>query len=232
MAYHVQGSGIIIEAVKDAAYRRFACAQAITLTVETDVLETSTPETGAWKTFKPVGQNSWRVSLQGILFLRDQSTTKNFALETITEQIRSDGYDIRLRFIDVEGYQNILSGSVYIPFTEITGGAINPFGKFSTEWLGSGAFTLDISTEPINDDVFTYRYSGTGGETSVTDASLIGVTPLLGFKGTDEYKVITSGTPGQQEIKHDASTGELSWLIELNAPVDGVPERITFTYKS
>lgn len=232
MAYYVRGSGVIIEAIKSSAYRRWACAQSIVVTVDTELLETSTPTTGVWKTFRAIGQNSWRVSLQGIVFLRDQSATKNFALETITEQIRQDGYDIKITFTDTEGYVNYISGSVLIPTTELTGGAINPFAKFSVEFQGTGALEINASLTPINEEVYTFYYDGIGGETNVSDPSLIGVTPLLGFKGTDEYRVITSGSPGQQEILHDSSTGQLSWLIALNAPVDGVPERITFTYKS
>lgn len=232
MAYYVRGSGVIIEAIKSSAYRRFACAQSIIVTIETELLETSTPTTGVWKTFRAVGQNSWRVSLQGIHYLRDQAATKNFALETITEQIRQDGYDIKITFTDTEGYVNYISGSVLIPSTELSGGAINPFSKFSVEFQGTGELEINASLTPINEEVFTYYYDGTGGETDFTDASLIGVTPLLGFKGTDEYRVITTGSPAQQELLYNSATGNISWLIPLNAPVDGIPERVTFTYKS
>jgi predicted secreted protein len=232
MAYYVRGSGVVVEANKGGTYRRWACAQSVIITVETELLETSTPTTGAWKTFRAVGQNSWRVSFQGIVYLRDQSATKNFALETITEQIRQDGYDIKITFTDTDGYVNYLSGSVLIPLTELSGGAINPFAKWSVEFQGTGELEINASLTPINEEVFTYYYDGIGGETSIIDASLIGVTPLLGFKGTDEYRVITSGTPGQQEILYTSASGQLSWLIELNPPADGVPERITFTYKS
>lgn len=232
MASYVRGSGVIIEAVKSSAYRRWACAQSIIVTVDTELIETSTPTTGAWKTFRAVGQNSWRVSFQGIHYLRDVSATKNFALETITEQIRQDGYDIKITFTDTEGYVNYISGSVLIPTTELSGGAINPFSKFSVEFQGNGELEINASLTPINEEVFTYYYDGVGGETDITDASLIGVSPLLGFKGTDEYRVITTGSPGQQEILYNSATGNLSWLIELNPPADGVPERITFTYKS
>lgn len=232
MASYVRGSGVIIEAVKSATYRRWACAQSIIVTVDTELIETSTPTTGAWKTFRAVGQNSWRVSLQGIVYLRDQAATKNFALETITEQIRQDGYDIKITFTDTEGYVNYISGSVLIPSTELSGGAINPFSKFSVEFQGTGELEINASLTPINEEVFTYYYDGVGGETDITDASLIAVSPLLGFKGTDEYRVITTGSPGQQEILYNSATGNLSWLIALNPPAGGVPERITFTYKS
>lgn len=232
MASYVRGSGVIVEAVKSGTYRMWACAQSVVVTVDTELIETSTPTTGVWKTFRALGQNSWRVSFQGIVHLRDQAATKNFALETITEQIRQDGYDIKITFTDTEGYVNYISGSVLIPTTELSGGAINPFSKFSVEFQGDGELEINASLTPINEEVFTYYYDGIGGETDITDATLIGVTPLLGFKGTDEYRVITSGTPGQQEILYTSASGNLSWLIALNAPGGGVPERITFTYKS
>lgn len=229
MAYLVRGSGMVIAAVKSADYRGFACAQNITFRCETELLETSTTSTGPYRTFRPVGFTTWSITLSGVTYLRDQSATKNFALETVTQQIRTDGYSIKITFTDEEGYVNTLTGFVYIPYTEITGGAQNPFSKWTVEFQGSGEFELNVSPEPICEIVETYRYTATGGETSFVDATLISRTALLGFRNTDEFKVITAGTPGNQELKYDSTTGTISWTTEYPAEVG---ERFTFTYKS
>lgn len=234
MAYLVKGSGMVIAAVKSGDYRAFACAQSITLRVESDVLETSTTSTGPWRTHKPLGLNKWSVTLNGVTYLRDQAVTKNFILETITEQIRTDGYDIKITFTDSEGFANTLNGAVYIPYSEITGGSQNPFSKWTVEFIGNGAFALDVTPTPICEVVEKYYYDAAGGETSFTDATLIARTPLLGFRGQLEFKVITAGSPGQQQLKYDSSTGTVSWdpTNPALAPVDGVAERFTFVYKS
>lgn len=229
MAYLVQGSGMAIAAIKSADYRAFACVQQVILRVESDMFETSTTTTGPFRTYKYSGLTKWSVTLNGVTYLRDQSTTKNFALETITQQIRNDGYDIKITFTDEEGYVNTITGRVVIPYTEISGGAQNPFSKWTVEMQGEGTLELNVSPEPICETVETYRYTATGGETSFVDATLISRTALLGFRNTDEFKVITAGTPGNQELKYDASTGTISWTTGYPADAG---ERFTFTYKS
>lgn len=229
MAYLVQGSGMAIAAVKSADYRAFACVQQVILRVESDMYETSTTSTGPFRTYKYSGLTKWSVTLNGVTYLRDQSTTKNFALETITQQIRNDGYEIKITFTDTEGFINTVTGRVVIPYTEITGGAQNPFSKWTVEMLGEGTLEINVSETPICKVVDTYRYTATGGETSFNDATLIARTPVLGFRGTDEFNVITAGTPGNQELKYVSGTGTISWDADNPA---NAGERFTFTYKS
>ena len=235
MAYLVKGSGMAIAAVSAGDYRAFACAQQVVFRCESDIFETSTTSTGPYRTYRPAGLNKWSVTLNGVMYLRDLSTTKNFALDTITQQIRTDGYNIKITFTDEGGFTNTITGFVYIPFTEITGGAQNPFTKWTVEFQGSGAFELNVTPSPICETVVTYRYDATGGETSFTDAVLIARIPLLGFRSTDEYDIIESGgPPGVQQFLYDSTTGTISWDTgnPANTPVDGVPERFVFTYKS
>src|SRR5678816_1250907 len=119
MAYPVQGKNVIFRAVKLGDYRIWACAQTLRLNVSTEVKETSTPVTGRYKTFTPVGMTEWSISLGGVLFLRDQSVVKNYALETIQEDVIDNGYDITITFTDDEGFVHVFTGSVLVPLTEI-----------------------------------------------------------------------------------------------------------------
>ena len=218
-----------IAAIKSADYRAFACVQQVVFRVETGLLETSTTSTGPYRTFRPDGLTKWSITLNGVTYLRDQSTTKNFALETVTQQIRNDGYSIKVTFTDEEGYVNTITGFCYIPYTELTGGASNPFSKWTVELQGSGEFELNVTPEPICEIVDTYYYTAVGSETSFVDATLIARTPLLGFRSTDEFEVIEAGTPGNQQLHYDSSTGTISW--DTNNPANA-GERFTFTYKS
>jgi len=172
--YPVQGKNVILRAVKSADYRIFMCAQSLRLTVNTDVKETSTPVTGRYRTFSPVGLTDWSVTLSGILFLRDQSTIRNFAMETITEAVRDNGYDITITFTDDEGYANVFTGSVLIPSTEFTKEA-GSLAKWTIEMKGNGEYTQTVLIDPVVSatNVTSNSYTVSGGK--ITDAAWDGL---------------------------------------------------------
>ncbi len=222
MAYVVQGRNVIIRAVKSGDYRVFACAQSLRLTVETGLLETSTTTTGPFKTFSPVGLSEWSVSLSGVLILRDQSTTKNFALETITEQVRNNGYEITITFTDDEGYVNVFSGFVYVPLTEIFKESTS-VAKWSTEFKGSGAITIDVTPpSPQSTPRMRYVYTATGGELFFTDATLIGRTIEWVDHVDQALKIITAGSPASpKECKYTSASGRFDFYqaLEVSAVI-------------
>lgn len=219
MAYTVQGKNVIIKALKLGDYRLFACAQSLRLTVETELKETSTTSTGPFKTFSPVGLSEWNVTLGGVLFLRDQSTTKNFALESITEQVRNNGYDITITFTDDEGYVQVFSGSVFIPLTDIfkeTGS----LAKFNIEFKGSGAFTIDVTPpSPNTPPRMRYVYTATGGETFFSNASLIARTIEWVDHVDQALKIVNSpSTPADlKEVEYTSASGRFDFFQPLDA---------------
>lgn len=217
MAYAVQGKNVILKAQKSGDYRVFACAQSLRLTVETGLLETSTTSTGPFKTFSPNGLSEWSVSLGAVLYLRDQSVTKNFALETITEQVRNNGYNITITFTDDEGYVNVFSGFVYVPLTEIfkeTG----TLAKYNVEFKGSGAFTIDV-TPPSAQTVprMRYVYTATGGETYFTDATLIGRTIEWVDRSDSALDIVTTGSATARETLYTSASGRFDFDPALTA---------------
>jgi hypothetical protein len=175
MAHAVQGKNVIVKAVKSADYRIWLCVQAMQLDVDTEIKETSTPVTGRYKTFAPVGMTEWGLSLRGVMFLRDQSAIRNFAMETITEAVRDDGYDITITWTDDEGYANVFTGSVLVPHTDFTK-EVGSLAKWNTTWKGTGEFTQTVLTDPPDvetEDVTSDSYTVAGGV--ITDAAWIGL---------------------------------------------------------
>jgi predicted secreted protein len=219
MAYAVQGRNVILRAQKLGDYRVFACAQSVRLTVETEILETSTSTTGPFKTFSPVGLSEWGVALSGVLFLRDQSTTKNFALETITEQVRNNGYNITITFTDDEGYVQVFSGFVYVPLTEIfkESGSVS---KYNVEFKGSGSFTIDVTPpSPNTPPRMRYVYTATGGETFFSSASLIART-IEWVDHVDQALTIVNSpsTPASpKDVEYTSASGRFDFFQPLDA---------------
>jgi len=217
MAYPVQGRNVIIRALKSGDYRVFACAQSVRMTVETGLLETSTAVTGPFRTFAPDGLSTWSVALGGVLFLRDLSTTKNFALETITEQVRNSGYDITITFTDDEGYVQVFSGFVYIPLTEIFKES-GSLAKYNVEFKGSGSFEIDVTPpSPITPVRMRYVYTATGGETFFSDAALIGRSIEWVDKTDQALDIVTAGSPTIRQTKYTSASGRFDFYEALMA---------------
>lgn len=211
MAYVVQGKNVILRALKSGDYRVFACAQSVRLVVETGLVETSTTTTGPFKTFSPIGLSEWSVSLGAVLYLRDLSETKNFALETITEQVRNNGYDITITFTDDGGYVNVFSGFVYVPLTEIfkeTGS----LAKYNVEFKGSGAFEIDVTPpSPVTPGRMRYVYTATGGETFFSDATLIARTIEWVDRSDSALKIVTTGSATSRETLYTSASGRFDF---------------------
>jgi predicted secreted protein len=175
MAYPVQGKNVIFRAVKLGDYRVWACAQSLRLNVSTDVVETSTPVTGRHKTFSSIGLTEWSATLSGVLFLRDQAAVKNFVLETLTETIIDNGYDITITFTDDEGYINVFTGSVLVPSTEISK-ETGSLSKWSIEFKGNGEYALTTLVDPAvtATNIISDSYTVSGGK--ITDIRWDGLT--------------------------------------------------------
>ena len=217
MAYVVKGKNIVFKAEKSGDYRVWACAQSLRLVVETGLLETSTPTTGTYKTFSPVGLTEWSITLGGVLYLRDQAVTKNFALESIVEQVRNDGYNITIIFTDDEGYVETFSGFVYIPLTEIFR-ETSTVGKYTIEFKGSGEFTLS-TTVPSSTSTprMRYVYTATGGESFFSDATLIART-IEWVDHVDQAMVIVNSpsTPASlKEVEYTSASGRFDFFLPL-----------------
>jgi hypothetical protein len=174
MAYSVQSKNVIFRAVKLGDYRIWGCAQSMKLSVSTDIKETSTPVTGRNKTFAPLGMREWSVTLGGVLILRDQAVVKNYALETISDDVMDNGYDITITFTDDGGFINVFTGSVLVPQTDIfkDNGSL---AKFNIEFKGTGAYTIlpVDDTTVIGTLVKSDSYTVSGGK--ISDSEWIGL---------------------------------------------------------
>jgi hypothetical protein len=69
----------------------------------------------------------------------------------------------------------------------------------------------------LNDDpVITFDYTATGGETDITDASLIGRQIVqVSRDGVSASQILSSGSPVNKEVLYETSTGTVSFWIAL-----------------
>ncbi len=224
MAYPVQGKNVIFRAVKLGDYRIWACAQSLRLNVTTEQKETSTPTTGRYKTFSSLGMTEWSITLGGVLFLRDQSVVKNYALETIQEDTIDNGYDITITFTDDGGFIHVFTGSVLVPLTEIfkESGSLS---KFNIEFKGTGSYT----SLPVDDTVVigtlvkSYSYVVSGGKISDSEWIGLGASNIIEVcrEGTEQ---LSMGLP----YSFNGTTGEIT--PDAGTTMDGQRMFVIWTY--
>lgn len=213
MADVLQGKDCVLMAYKDGGYYPFVCAQTVDFNLSTELLPSTSINSGTYRTFQP-RLSEWGISLSGVTRLRDTSASAVFVLDTIADQVRQSGMDIRLLLTDEGGYVRRLEGHVYIPQSNITG-TVGQVSKFGTEFKGSGPLVLDqfITIQPGS--VNTYSAYATGGETYIQDALFLGAVVHWVEISDTVADVILSGTPTGRQVKHDVSTGRIDFARPL-----------------
>lgn len=136
----VRGGSVRLYAYNTDGYYLFACASEVSLTEDTEVLSTTSPASGKFRTFK-TRLSDWKLSLKGVLFLRSQTETRWVALDLFTDAIRKNGLAIKMVFTDESGYEKTMTGNVFIPSKSINASA-SMMAKFDIQMQGSGSYTL------------------------------------------------------------------------------------------
>lgn len=207
----VQGKNAVIyaKAALGDEYRPFGCVQEVRLPIDTEMLETTTVDSGYWRTYQP-RINGWKISFGGVLLLRDLATSRYFALDLITEQVRLSGLFFKIIFTDDDGYSRNWTGFGFIPLAEIfkTSGSLS---KWSGEVLGSGPFVLDDpAADPVQIDPTELYLTTTPGAFAVVNAALIGRNILHVEREGIGYTEV-AGTPVNREFKFTSASGTITF---------------------
>ena len=193
----------------------FACSTNATFTVNVDQKEV-TSQSSAWYREYRNDIANWQVNCDGLvtldgygyLFLLEQQQAR----ETILVKFVIDNGDDGL--VIISGNCNLTSLTINAPYKDIA--------TYSVTLQGSGAYgTSGTSISPsgvviIGGSVYSKGYTATGGETTITWTDLIGKTCLYVSRGgIDVQNIIVSGTPIDEEVKWNSTTGVLTFSRAL-----------------
>jgi predicted secreted protein len=232
MRKFVYGKDVVILAKKNGSpdYYPFACAESVKLKMETELVNTSTVDTGAWETSAPSGRNSWSAILSGVLVLKDEIDNLWFGWEMFLLQVRSEGLDLKFVMTDVEGNEKFATGAVWVPSSEISGDA-EEFANYMVNLQGNGQLDMSGILDVIPEDMGDIRieWIATEGQTVYQDNRLIGLINETGqngrkdvsevsWEGDDKFFVITEGEPSDRQVKLDNVNGTLRFK---NAAAEG-----------
>lgn len=146
MAY-IKGKKAILTFYKDGAYTPFMCATGMTITINTDFVETRTIGDGYWEKIAPQSK-SYGISFSGLIELQQTSPVTFWLIENYDLQMLPVSY--RAEFVDdVTALQKFVTGEAYI-VTSVLNGVATGFASSSFELRGTGPLVITNSALTCN----------------------------------------------------------------------------------
>ena len=213
MADPVRGENVVFYAKLGTSYYPFACAKEVTITQTTDKIELAPYTTGKWRSYI-YGRTSGTITGSGIVKI-DPGNSKYSIFDLLNFQ--TDHLIILTRYTVTDAQSNQRTYDVPCLIDEVTlSGTVGQFATYSFMLTMSG--DPEFNQTPINDpltDVDSWDYTATGGETTISDATLIGVDVLDIRRNGIGLQVITAGSPTGSQVKFTAGNGQLEFGMAL-----------------
>jgi len=195
----------------------FACSTNATFTVQVDQKEVTSQSSAWYREFKN-DVASWNVTCDGLVTLEDYGYL--FLL-----QLQQSRESILIKFVIDNGVDGLVIISGNCNMTDLTINApYKDVGTYSVSLQGSGAYgTSGTSISPsgvviIGGSVSTKGYTATGGETTITWTDMVGKTALYVSRGgVDVQDILTTGTPIDEQVKWNSTTGVLTFSRVLGS---------------
>lgn len=195
----------------------FACSSNCTFDVSVDQKEV-TSQTSAWFREYKNDIASWSITCDGLIILSGFSY-----LFMLQKQL--DREPIEIKFVVDNGADGlvIISGIANITNININAG-VKDIATYSVSLQGSGAYgTSGTSIDPsgvviIGGSVYMKQYTAAGGETTITWSDMVGKSALdVSRGGIDVQEIIISGTPIDEQVKWNSTTGVLTFSRALES---------------
>lgn len=221
----VNGKNVVLYAYNDGEWKAIVCGRDCSYTLETDEIEISQLGTGSYYAFKPV-KHTATFTFDGLIAL-DLSNTLSLADLRAYQMAK---LPILMRYERVDDLDNVYTEEAigYI-ISSSDNGSHNDISTFNLTIKASGVVTISfIHTNTQAGKMTRFEYTGIGGETSFSNASLIAKDIQVVTKdGVAFSRIITTGTPVSKEVKYISSTGTIEFAMTVEPG-----EEIVINYQS
>lgn len=195
----------------------FACSTNATFSVQVDQKEVTSQSSAWYREFKN-DVASWNVTCDGLVTLEDYGYL--FLL-----QLQQSRESILIKFVIDNGVDGLVIISGNCNMTDLTINApYKDVGTYSVSLQGSGSYgTSGTSISPsgvviIGGSVSTKGYTAAGGETTITWSDMVGKSALYVSRGgVDVQDILTTGTPIDEQVKWNSTTGVLTFSRVLES---------------
>lgn len=206
----VSGKDVILSIAAGGAYDPILCNASCSINFNTDTLETTFEDAGAFRGYIP---NKHSITLEGNGPIQ---LGENYTAAQITEfQLARTIINWKFEFDD--GTNTVIySGTGFFTSIKITGDA--------TGTPANVDYTIQVSGEVLVDDTpppggsgnpAIWTYTATGGETTIGDPDLLNALILDVEREGIGLEVITAGTPTGNQVKSTPAGGTLEFGYAL-----------------
>ena len=211
----VKGDNVILFIYDGAIWKPVVCGTSCSFQTSAEDIETSITGSGAWRTYEYVAL-TWTCSFEGVILLDGLN-------EMSLQDLRAYQYSrqkvlIRYQREDQDG--NVYTDEGYALITQISdSGNVDNMATFTVDLKGTGPLSSVIVPTPVDvgGKVHRFEYTGSSGETSFSKDILQNKDILdVVVDGVGRSRIITSGTPVDQEAKYSSGSG----TIEVPIPLD------------
>jgi len=214
----IRGENVIVLFYDGGQWKLYACAKNCTLDVTTDFIEVSGTGSGDFAEFLPT-RHSFSGSIDGLTNLQQPS---QLSLPDLRQkQLGKEKLQIRYQRTDEDGNVYTDEGYFFIESSSDSGN-YSDANTFTIGLKGTGRLTQVFTAATLTGNaVKTFEYTGVGGDISFDNAVLVNKSIISVFKDGIRYRVITSGTPGYQEVLYTPTLGKFTFPLTFESKERG-----------
>jgi hypothetical protein len=215
MSDTVQANGIIIYHDLGSGYFPIACGISGSISVTTDKIELAPYTSGKWRNYE-YGRTTGTISSSGLIVVQNGLT--NYGPFDLLDKLL-DHQKVLTKYVISDPLGNSKQYSVDCIVDEVS---------FNTEAGGVATYNMSMTmtsdptfdqvvVNPDLNDVDSWSYNATGGETTITNVVIENVDVWDVRRNGIGLEIITTGTPTGSQVKYTAASGTLEFGMALGA---------------
>lgn len=227
----VQGKNINCYVKVGISYFPLFCGKSMTYSQSMELIETTNTTNGAWRDYE-AGFLGATMSVSGVTI--SDNLDNRISINYLNQQsVRRVKQDFKITMVDDNGDTFLYTFQGLIPDSSFNK-TIPGFSQSDITIQVCGEVTIteipppDDGNEVIYSDWWTFPAGDTsiGGTSDIHAYNLIDVTVLEVNREGLQHDIITSGTPGNRQCKHDNTAGEIGF--DTDVPSNGETVFVVF----
>jgi hypothetical protein len=219
----VKADGIVIYHKLGGAFYPLACGTSATINITADKIELAPYSSGKWRSYE-YGRVTGTISTSGLIKINAGASAYG-PLELLDFQLSFLKVLTKYVISDTNGNSKTYEVNCLVDDFTIETEAGGTATYSITMTMTSDPTFIQTAPDPGGIDVEAWEYNATGGETTISNASIINDEVLDVRRNGIGLEIISVGTPTGNQVKYISSTGSFEFGMAL-----GVDEWILVIY--